>query len=479
MRRNRKVKILATLGPASSDEQMIQKLHEAGADLFRINMSHASHDVMRTLISRIRAVEARCGRPIGILADLQGPKLRVGKFANGSEELKPGQTFTLDNKDVPGDSTRVFLPHPEILEAVKPGHRLLIDDGKLHLRAESADGKSIVCTVVSGTKISDRKGVSLPDTLLGVGALTEKDRVDLDAVLATGSVDWVALSFIQRPEDLAEVRKVARGRVGLMSKIEKPQAVERIDEIIELSDALMVARGDLGVEMPLEAVPGIQKQLIRACRRAGKPVVVATQMLESMISAPVPTRAEVSDVATAVFEGADAVMLSAESASGAYPVEAVSTMASIASTVERDPHYPGIIYAQRSTPEATGADAISLAARQIAETLKLSAIVCYTSSGATGLRTARERPDVPVLALSPVIETARRLSVVWGLHCVVTGDAEDLDDMVNRACRIVVSEEFGKPGDRIIISAGVPLGTPGATNMLRIAYIAADGVSGV
>ncbi len=479
MRRNRKVKILATLGPASSDEQMIQKLHEAGADLFRINMSHASHDVMRTLISRIRAVEARCGRPIGILADLQGPKLRVGKFANGSEELQPGQTFTLDNKDVPGDNTRVFLPHPEILEAVKPGHRLLIDDGKLHLRADSADGKSIVCTVISGTKISDRKGVSLPDTLLGVGALTEKDRIDLDAVLATGSVDWVALSFIQRPEDLAEVRKIARGRVGLMSKIEKPQAVERIDEIIELSDALMVARGDLGVEMPLEAVPGIQKQLIRACRRAGKPVVVATQMLESMISAPVPTRAEVSDVATAVFEGADAVMLSAESASGAYPVEAVSTMASIASKVERDPHYPGIIYAQRTAPEATGADAISLAARQIAETLKLSAIVCYTSSGTTGLRAARERPEVPVLALSPVIETARRLSVVWGLHCVVTGDATDLDDMVNRACRIVVSEEFGKPGDRIIISAGVPLGTPGATNMLRIAYIAADGVSGV
>ncbi|MGB3813549.1 MAG: pyruvate kinase [Shinella sp.] len=479
MRRNRKVKILATLGPASSDEQMIQKLHEAGADLFRINMSHASHDVMRTLISRIRAVEARCGRPIGILADLQGPKLRVGKFANGSEELKPGQTFTLDNKDEPGDNKRVFLPHPEILEAVKPGHRLLIDDGKLHLRAESIDGKSIVCTVVSGTKISDRKGVSLPDTLLGVGALTEKDRVDLDAVLATGSVDWVALSFIQRPEDLAEVRKVARGRVGLMSKIEKPQAIERIEEIIELSDALMVARGDLGVEMPLEAVPGLQKQLVRACRRAGKPVVVATQMLESMISAPVPTRAEVSDVATAVFEGADAIMLSAESASGDYPVEAVTTMASVASKVERDPLYPGIIYAQRSTPEATGADAISLAARQIAETLKLSAIVCYTSSGTTGLRAARERPDVPVLALSPVIETARRLSVVWGLHCVVTGDATDLDDMVNRACRIVVSEGFGNPGDRIIISAGVPLGTPGATNMLRIAYIGADGVSGV
>jgi len=479
MKRNRKVKILATLGPASSEESMIEKLHEAGADLFRINMSHSSHDMMRMLIGRIRAVEARSGRPIGILADLQGPKLRVGKFANGSVELKAGQTFTLDNNEALGDENRVYLPHPEILEAVKPGHRLLIDDGKLHLRAEKCDGTSIVTTVVSGNKISDKKGVSLPDTLLAIGALTEKDRVDLDAVLATGSVDWVALSFVQRPEDLAEVRKIAKNRVGIMSKIEKPQAVERIDEILELSDALMVARGDLGVEMPLEAVPGIQKQLTRACRRVGKPVVVATQMLESMISAAVPTRAEVSDVATAVFEGADAVMLSAESASGQYPVEAVMTMASIASTVERDPYYSNIIHAQRPQPEATGADAISLAAREIAETLRLTAIVCYTGSGNTGLRAARERPEVPVLALSPIIETARRLSVVWGLHCVVTEDASDLDDMVNRACRIVHNEGFGKPGDRLIITAGVPLGTPGATNMLRIAYIGSDGQSGI
>ena len=479
MKRLRNVKILATLGPASSDEAMIQKLHEAGADLFRINMSHSSHDLLRTLVDRIRAVEKKCGRPIGILADLQGPKLRVGKFADGSVALKQGQTFTLDNKDVPGDSPRVYLPHPEILEAVQPGHRLLIDDGRLQLKAVETDKSSIVCTVVSGTKISDRKGVSLPDTTLGVGALTEKDRSDLDAVLAVNDVDWVALSFIQRPEDLAEVRKIARGRVGLMSKIEKPQALERIDEIIELSDALMVARGDLGVEMPIESVPGIQKQLTRACRRAGKPVVVATQMLESMISAPVPTRAEVSDVATAVFEGADAVMLSAESAAGDYPVEAVETMASIARKVERDPNYPGIIYSQRPQPDATGADAISLAARQIAETLKLSAIVCYTSSGNTGLRAARERPQVPVIALSPVIQTARRLSIVWGLHCVVTQDATDLDDMVDRACRIAFREEFGKPGDRIIISAGVPLGTPGSTNMLRIAYIGSDGMTGI
>ncbi|WP_054313730.1 pyruvate kinase [Mesorhizobium sp. 1M-11] len=473
MRRSRKVKILATIGPASSEEAMLKKLFEAGADVFRINMSHADHDLMRTLVGRIRSVEAAVGRPIGILADLQGPKLRVGKFANGAEELKVGQTFTLDDNPAPGDSNRVHLPHPEILRSVAVGDRLLIDDGKVELKAVMVDGRSIVATVVVGTKISDKKGVSLPDTELPVGALTEKDRADLDAVLAAG-VDWVALSFIQRPEDLAEARKIARGRALLLSKIEKPQAVARLAEIIELSDALMVARGDLGVELPLEAVPGIQKQITRAARRAGKPVVVATQMLESMISAPVPTRAEVSDVATAVFEGADAIMLSAESAAGSYPVEAVTTMNRIAERVERDPTYAGIINAQRSEPEATGADAISLAAREIAETLKLSAIVTYTASGTTGLRAARERPQVPIIALSPILATARRLSLLWGTHCVVSEDATDLDDMVDRACRIASEQGFGKPGDRIIITAGVPLRTPGSTNMLRIAYLGAD-----
>ncbi|QVQ36453.1 pyruvate kinase [Pseudochrobactrum algeriensis] len=478
MRRARKVKILATLGPASSDEAVIEKLFAAGADVFRINMSHADHDLMRELVRRIRNVERKLGRPIGILADLQGPKLRVGKFKDGKVELTPGQIFTLDDDETLGDENRVFLPHPEILQAVQAGDRLLIDDGRLALLAEASDGKSIRCKVVSGTKISDRKGVSLPDTTLPVGALTEKDRRDLDAVLLE-DIDWVALSFIQRPEDLAEVRKIARGRVALMSKIEKPQAVTRLDEIIELSDALMVARGDLGVEMPLESVPGIQKQIVRACRKAGKPVVVATQMLESMITAPVPTRAEVSDVATAVFDGADAVMLSAESAAGDYPVEAVATMARIAEKVERDPNYPSIVNNQRSEPEATGADAVSLAARQIATTLNLSAIICYTSSGTTGLRASRERPLTPIIALSPVVETARRLSIVWGLHCVVTEDARDLDDVVNRACHIAHREEFAKPGDRVIITVGVPLRTPGNTNMLRIAYIGMDGLTGI
>ncbi len=356
---------------------------------------------------------------------------------------------------------------------MQPGDRLLIDDGKLQLKAVSSDGKSIVCTVVAGTKISDKKGVSLPDTDLPVGALTDKDRTDLDAVLDAG-VDWVALSFIQRPDDLAEARKIARGRALLLSKIEKPQAVARLKEIIDLSDALMVARGDLGVEMPIEAVPGIQKQITRAARKAGKPVVVATQMLESMITAPVPTRAEVSDVATAVFEGADAIMLSAESAAGQYPVESVAMMNRIAEQVEQDPNYATIINAQRSEPEATGPDAISLAAREIAETLKLSAIVTYTASGTTGRRAARERPQVPIIALSPNINTARRMSILWGTHCVVTPDAYDLDDMVDRACRIAHDEGFSANGDRIIITAGVPLRTPGATNMIRIAYVGQD-----
>lgn len=478
MRRSRKVKILATLGPASSEQAMIHKLLDAGADAFRINMSHADHALMRMLVERIRAVEKETGRPIGVLADLQGPKLRVGTFKEKMVPLQVGQTFVLDDNPTPGDTKRVHLPHPEIIKSVEPGHRILIDDGRVQLRAEKVDADAITATVLAGTKISDRKGVSLPDTDLPVGALTEKDRRDLEAALATG-VDWIALSFIQRPDDLAEVRKVARGRAALLAKIEKPQAVKRLAEIIELADGLMVARGDLGVEMPLQAVPGIQKQITRAARRAGKPVVIATQMLESMISAPVPTRAEVSDVATAVFEGADAVMLSAESAAGQYPVEAVATMDAIAQEVERDPTYESILNAQRSTPEPTGADAISAAARQIAETLRLSAIITYTSSGTTGLRAARERPLMPIIALSPVVETARRLSLVWGTHCVVTPDAVDLDDMVDRACRIAFQEKFARPGDRVIITAGVPLRTPGATNMLRIAYVASDGLGGL
>src|SRR6202040_968176 len=297
-------------------------------------------------------------------------------------------------------------------------------------------------------------------------ALTGKDHSDLEAALDAGA-DWIALSFVQRPGDVAEAKKTARGRAAIMAKSEKPQAIERLGEILETADSLMVARGDLGVEMPVEKVPGLQKQMTRASRRAGKPVVVATQMLESMISSPVPTRAEVSDVATAIYEGADAVMLSAESAAGQYPVEAVATMNRIAMEVEADPNYRSIIHAQRADPEATGADAIAAAARQIAETLDLNAIVCWTSSGATALRVARERPAPAIVAISPNVATGRRLALVWGVHCVVAEDAHDQDDMVDRACRIAFKEGFAKPGQRVVIVAGVPLGTPGAFHMVR------------
>jgi pyruvate kinase len=479
MRRNRRVKILATLGPSSSEQDAIEKLYRSGADVFRINMSHADHDLLKTLVHRIRSVEEKVGRPIGILADLQGPKLRVGTFADGGPvQLEDGATFTLDSSPEAGTVERVCLPHPEILQALEPGHRLLLDDGKIQLRVLEASAKKAVTEVIVGGKLSNRKGVSVPDSEIATGAMTDKDHRDLVAALEQ-KVDWIALSFVQRPDDIAEVRKITRGRAGVLAKIEKPQAVKRLAEIIELSDAIMVARGDLGVELPLEQVPGLQKQIIRASRKAGKPVVIATQMLESMISAPVPTRAEVSDVATAVFEGADAVMLSAESAAGSYPVEAVMTMNKIAGEVERDPNYLNIINAQRAEPEATGADAISAAARQIAETLNLAAVICYTTSGATGLRASRERPSKSLIVLSPVIATARRLSLVWGLHCVVSEDARSEDDMVNRACRIAFSEGFAKPGQRVIVMAGVPFGTPGSTNMLRIAFVGSDGQGGI
>ncbi|MEM6762276.1 MAG: pyruvate kinase [Pseudomonadota bacterium] len=469
MKRSRRVRILATLGPASSTKEQIAALHKAGADVFRINMSHSDHGLMRELVTRIRAVELDAGCPITILADLQGPKLRVGAFADGKVELQNGATFRLDADEALGDINRVHLPHPEILRALSPGDRLLLDDGKVTLKITDATDTEAISTVIQGGPLSNRKGVSCPDTLLPVGALTGKDRSDLEAVL-DADVDWVALSFIQRPEDLAEVRKVARGQAGLLSKIEKPQAIERLDEIIELSDALMVARGDLGVEMPLETVPGLQKRMIRACRRAGKPVVVATQMLESMINSPVPTRAEVSDVATAVFEGADAVMLSAESAAGDFPVEAVATMDRVAREVERDANYRSILRAQRFEPEETGADALAAAARQIAETLNVGAAVCYTTSGATALRVARERPFAEVLVLSPQRKTARRLGIVWGLHNVVCEKAEDIDDLIATAGAAFVSEGIGKSGARLILVAGIPLHTPGVTNFLQLAF---------
>ena len=470
MRRNRRVKIVATLGPASNNETTIRALFEAGADVFRINMSHATPDALRQSHAIIRKIETEFSRPIGILIDLQGPKLRIGKFESGAIRLTEGDIVSFVRRESVGGLGRVHLPHPEIFQAVQPGHVLLLDDGKLRLRVVEASDVRIDAEVLTSGTLGSRKGISLPDTVIPLEAMTDKDRVDLEDALTVG-IDWVALSFVQRAKDIAEARKLIRGRAAVMAKIEKPSALAELAEIIELADGIMVARGDLGVEMPVEKVPGLQKQITRAARNAGKPVVVATQMLESMILSPAPTRAEVSDVATAVFDEADAVMLSAESAVGKYPVEAVATMDRVAIEVERDPLYERIIHAQRIDPEATGADAISAAARTVTETLNLAAIICYTASGATSIRAARERPPQPIIALTPIPATGRKLAIVWGLHCVLTGDPKDLDDMVAKACRIAYQEGFALPGQRVIISAGVPLGTPGATNMLRIAFV--------
>ncbi len=470
MRRTRKTKIVATLGPASSEPAQLKALFEAGADVFRINMSHTSHDKLAELHGHVRALEAEMGRPIGILCDLQGPKIRVGTLPGGEITLTEGQRLKLLCQPASDDPNVLPIPHPEVFASLKQKHCLLIDDGKIRLRTFASKPDSAEAIVELGGVLKNRKGVNLPDTLLPVSAMTEKDRRDLDAALNLG-VDWIALSFVQRPDDVAELKKLARGQAAIMAKIEKPKALERLDEILELADGLMVARGDLGVELPLETVPGLQKKITRAARAAGKPVVVATQMLESMIQAPAPTRAEVSDVATAVFEGADAVMLSAETASGAWPAEAVSMMDKIAGSVESDPLYQAIIDSQRAPPEETTADAIMAAVHQVTHTIHARAIVTWTSSGSTGLRAAHERPEAPILALTPSIHTARRLCIAWGLHCVTTEDAHDLDDVVERAGQIAYEEGFAKPGERIVVTAGVPLRTPGATNLLRVAFV--------
>ena len=470
MRRQRNTKILATLGPASASPEVIEALFRAGADVFRLNFSHGSHAEHKARYDAIRALEAEAGRPIGILADLQGPKIRLGPIENGEAELREGRRFRLDLDEAPGTARRAPLPHPEVFRALAKGHELLIDDGRVRLEVVRVGEGFAETRCKVGGPISDRKGVNLPSTVLPVTSLTRKDVRDLAFALDLG-VDWVALSFVQRPEDIADAKKLIAGRAAVMAKIEKPAAMQQIEAIVELSDAVMVARGDLGVELPVEEVPGLQKQLVRLARRAGKPVVVATQMLESMVERPVPTRAEVSDVATAVYDGADAVMLSAETAAGDYPAEAVGTMSRVAEEVETDPLYGSILDAVHYQPEATSADAITAAARQVAETVSAKAIVTYTTSGSTALRASRERPGAPILVLTPRRDTARRLALAWGLHCVVSEDARDFTDMVDKACHFARQESFAAAGERLVITAGVPFGTPGATNTLRIAWV--------
>ena len=471
MVRKRNAKIIATLGPSSASPEAIRALYEAGADVFRFNFSHGTHDEHRRRLETVRAIEQDVGRRIGVLLDLQGPKLRIGAFANGPVRLEAGKVFTLDLRaDLPGDAARVALPHPEIFAALKPGATLLLDDGRIQLKVDRCGPDFARTQVVVGGGLSDRKGVNVPDVILPLSALTDKDRRDLDFGLALG-VDWVALSFVQCVGDIQTLRALVGDRAAILAKLEKPAAISHLDEIVAAADAVMVARGDLGVEMPAEQVPAIQKRIVRSCRQAGKPVVVATQMLESMVAAPVPTRAEASDVATAIYDGVDAVMLSAESAAGAYPIESVRFMDRIIVQTERDPHYREAMAASYRTPPAEIAGAIGHAVRNVTNLLGAAANVAYTTSGYSALRMARERPCVPILGMTPRLPAARRLALVWGVRPILCPEILDMQEVTELACRTVLEEGLGSPGSTIVVSAGMPFGTPGTTNILRIAQI--------
>lgn len=475
--RRRKVRILATLGPASSGADEIAALYHAGADAFRVNMSHGSHDDHRHVIQRIRSLEKELGRPMTILADLQGPKIRTGIFADGPVELSEGDSFVFDLDERPGTRERVCLPHPEIFAAVHPGEQLLLNDGKLRFQVKSVSDERIEAVALNSGEVSDRKGVNVPDAVLPLPALTDKDRRDLDFALDQG-VDWIALSFVQRPDDVAEARRLIAGRAALMAKIEKPRALDRLGEILELCDGLMVARGDLGVELPPQKVPRVQKEIVEEAREAGKPVVVATQMLDSMVTNPAPTRAEVSDVANTIYEGVDAIMLSAETATGSYPVRAVEMMNAIALEAEADPQYARHIHFTETAPQPTTADAISSAVGSVVKTVNCSLAACFTASGSTARRASRERLPVPLLVLTPSRETARRVGLLWSVHAVNTRDVSDFEEMVGKAKRMALRTNLAAAGDRMVIMAGVPFGTPGSTNVLHIARITGDELKG-
>ncbi len=467
MIRNRRAKIVATLGPASTHPTTLQRLFLSGADVFRLNFSHGSHEDHAATHAMVRDLEQILGRTSCILMDVQGPKLRLGTFKDGKVRLTQGQSFTLHLRDHVGDATGAALPHPEIFRAVEPGQRLLLDDGKVRLRIQNVTDAQIETRVEAGTHLSDRKGVNVPDAVLNLSALTPKDRRDLEFGLELG-VDWVALSFVQKPEDVVEARKLIGDRALICVKMEKPSAIEHVEALVALADGLMVARGDLGVELPPERVPAVQQRLIAACRQAGKPVIVATQMLESMITNPVPTRAEASDVANAIYEGADAVMLSAESAAGDYPIESVTVMNKIITETEHSEFYAEKTAEFASTAQATDSDAISAAAATVSKALGTRLIACHTRSGRTALRASRERPEGQILVITPDLAVARRYQLAWGLHCICTHGLKDMASLVTRAAQIARLEGYVGPGETFVVTAGVPFGEVGRTNTLRL-----------
>lgn len=465
----RNTKILATLGPSSSTPEQILELARAGVNIFRLNMSHGSHDDHRARLQAIRAAEQALDRPLGVVVDLQGPKLRIGKFPQATP-VKTGDRYEFVLDEVMGDDKRAMLPHPEAFAALQPGHRILVNDGKLAFHVEHVEPRRIVTRVEVGGELSSNKGFNLPHTVLPLSVITEKDRKDAEFALAEGA-DWLAMSFVQTGADVKELRNIVGKRVGIISKIEKPSAVDDLDAIATLSDAVMVARGDLGVELPPEDVPVVQRKIVHQCRHLGRPVIVATQMLESMITAPTPTRAEANDVATAVYEGADAVMLSAETAAGQYPLEAVQIMDRIIRRVESAPDYRKVMaldYSAADEPDRT--DAIAACVRKVATLLPVTVSVAFTTSGSTCIYLARERPSTPILGISPNLATARRLSLVWGVVAYHGPDAENLEDMVVKTTFCATKLGLAQQGKPMVIIAGVPFGTPGSTNLLRIVY---------
>lgn len=470
IRRYRQTKIVATLGPASGEPDKMRALFEAGVDVFRLNFSHGMHEAHAKNVETARALEKEKERPIALMADLQGPKLRIGRFENGKIDLKEGASFRFDLDETPGNENRVQLPHPEIIEIMEIGSEILLDDGKVRVCITGKSADALDVKIISGTALSNNKGFNVPGVLLPVPALTEKDKGDLEAALNMG-VDWIAQSFVQRPEDVVEAKKLIDGRAALLAKIEKPAALESIDEIVEIVDGIMLARGDLGVEIPPENVPAEQKRLVRKVRHAGKPIIVATQMLESMVENARPTRAEASDVATAVYDGADAVMLSAETAVGDYPVEAVSMMNRICERTESDINYRRIMDSDHPETAEDASDAITVAATYVAEDIGAATIVNYTTSGSTALRTARQRPETPILCLTQNVKTARRLMLSYGVRTLEVHGIENFAQTVEIAVKMVKEKGYAQKGDKIVMTAGVPFGVSGTTNVLRIADV--------
>jgi len=470
IRRYRQTKIVATLGPASGNPENMRKLFEAGVDVFRMNFSHGSHEDHKKNLDTARQLEIEFGRPIALLADMQGPKLRIGRFENDKIEITEGQNFRFDLSDTLGNQDRVQLPHPEVIEVMEVGSEILLDDGKVRVEIIAKDKEGLDTKIISGSYLSNNKGFNIPGVKLPIKALTDKDRIDLEAAIEMGA-DWIAQSFVQSADDVIEAKEIINGRAALMAKIEKPSAVEDIDEIIAVVDGIMLARGDLGVEIPPEHVPSVQKRIVRRVRHAGKPIIVATQMLESMIDNARPTRAEASDVATAVYDGADAVMLSAETAVGKYPFEAVSIMNRICETTESDMGYRRIMDADHPKTKPDASDAITVAAVQVAEDISAAAIVNYTTSGSTTLRAVRQRPNVPVLCLTQNIQTARKMVLSFGVRTIHITDVNSFAETVERATGLVAEKGYAQKGDKIVLTAGVPFGVSGTTNVLRIAEV--------